>query len=212
MTHFGTFVFGFSNLTFSLGILMTCLSTFFLFSFVLEKVVLRRVICSFVSNKIWWYRMLLKNISCNICVWSWEWKTLEVNVMVTQDALQWRKRLAKCRYWEVEACWMCLRLCEHEFPFLLTVLTVEALTGGQLLHIIKKQQQQPLLFSYTSSDSAGYIWISVIKSVLYRVANWVRSLSFGFILWLVTKLVFKEKISSLRKELYLKLSFYYEDY
>lgn len=179
MTHFGAFVFGFSNLTFSLGILMTCLSTFFLFSLVLEKVALRRVICSFVSNKIWWYRMLLKNISCNLCVWSWEWKTLEVNVMVTQDALQWRKRLAKCRYWEVEACWMCLRLCEHEFPFLLTVLTVEALTGGQLLHIIKKQQQQPLLFSYTSSDSAGYIWISVIKSVLYKSGK----LSKKFVLW-----------------------------
>lgn len=179
MTHFGTFVFGFSNLTFSLGILMTCLSTFLLFSLVLEKVVLRRVICSFVSNKIWWYCMLLKNISCNICVWSWEWKTFEVNVVVTQDALQWRKRLGKRRYWEVEACWMCLRLCEHEFPFLLTVLTVEALTGGQLLHIIKKQQQQPLLFSYISSDSVGYIWMSVIKSVLYRSGK----MSKKFVLW-----------------------------
>lgn len=54
MTHFGLFVFGFSNLTFSLGILMICLSTFLLFSLVLEldKVVLRRVVCSFVSNKI----------------------------------------------------------------------------------------------------------------------------------------------------------------
>lgn len=69
---------------------------------------------------------------------------------------------------------MCLHLCEREFPFLLTVLTVEALTGGQLLHIIKKQQQQPLLFSYTSSDSAGYIWTSVIKSVLYESGKLIK--------------------------------------
>lgn len=37
---------------------------------------------------------------------------------------------------EAEAGWMCLRLCEHHFPFLLPVLTVEVLTGGQLLQII----------------------------------------------------------------------------
>lgn len=123
--------------------------------------------------------MLLKNISCNIYVWSWEWKTFEVNVMVVQGTLQWRKCLGKHRYWEVEACWMCLHLCEREFPFLLTVLTVEALTGGQLLHIIKKQQQQPL-FSYTSSDSAGYIWTSVIKSVLYGSGKLIKK----FVLWL----------------------------
>lgn len=89
---------------------------------------------------------------------------------------------------------MCQCLCEHEFPFLLPVLTVEVLTGGQLFHIIKKQQQQPLLFSYTSSDSAGCIWMSVIKSVFFRSCKWIKK----FVLWFyivgfVAKLVFKEK-------------------
>lgn len=75
---------------------------------------------------------------------------------------------------------MCLHLYEHEFPFLLPVLTVQVLTGGQLLHIIKKQQQQPLLFSYTFSDSTAYIWMSVIKTVFFRSGKLIKMLVFWF--------------------------------
>lgn len=60
------------------------------------------------------------------------------------------------------------------------MLTVEVLTGGQLFHIIKKQQQQPLLSSYTSSDSAGYIWVSVIKSVFFRSGKLIKMFVFWF--------------------------------
>lgn len=146
MTHFGLFVFGFSNLTFSLGIFLTCLSTFLLFSVLeLEKIVLRRVIHSFILDKIWWYCSSLRNISCNMCL-ELGMKNFcskchgNTGCSAVKEVL-WQVQILRSR-----SLLNCLRLCECEFPFLLPGLTVEVLTGGQLFILLKSNSNNPSFF------------------------------------------------------------------
>lgn len=129
------------------------------------------------------------------CGCSWEWKTLKVNVMVTQGALQWRKCLGKHGYCKVEAGWICLHFCECCLPFCCLWRYLHVVGCCMLLKNKNKN-----LFPYAASSPAVCIWMSVVRSALFR-RNRLRCFVLYYGLWQVASVFWRKKILSQKRAL-----------